>query len=122
VTGDLILDTSAVVAHLRGKPEATAPMRRALEEDRTLYLPLTAWGELLYGAYHGEREARKLANLEEFARVTVRLLPNERTAEAYARAKQALGEHRGNDPRKRPVDRGLRAGAWLASGGPRRTF
>jgi tRNA(fMet)-specific endonuclease VapC len=90
VTGDLILDTSAVVAHLRGKPEATAHLRRALAEDRTLYLPLTAWGELLYGAYHGDRETRELADLEEFARVTVRLLPNERTAEAYARAKQAL--------------------------------
>ena len=90
MTGDVILDTSAVVAHLRGKPGATERLQNALQAGQTLYLPLIAWGELLYGAYHGDNEARELANLADFARVTLRLLPTERTADAYARTKQAL--------------------------------
>ncbi len=90
MTGDVILDTSAAVAHLRGVAAVTARLQTLLRAQETLYLPLTAWGELLFGAYHAGQPARELANLAEFARSTVRLLPTDRTAEEYAKLKQAL--------------------------------
>jgi len=90
VTGDAILDTSAAVAHLRGVAAVTARLRAKLAAQETVYLPLTAWGELLYGAYHSGRPERELANLAAFAPGTVRLLPTDRTADEYARLKQAL--------------------------------
>ncbi len=90
MTGDVILDTSAAVAHLRGVAAVTARLQTLLRAQETVYLPLTAWGELLFGAYHAGQPARELANLAEFARSTVRLLPTDRTAEEYAKLKQAL--------------------------------
>jgi tRNA(fMet)-specific endonuclease VapC len=90
VTGDVILDTSAAVAHLRGVAAVTARLQAVLRAQQTLYLPLTAWGELLFGAYHASQPARELANLAEFARVTMRLLPTDHTADHYGRLKQAL--------------------------------
>jgi predicted nucleic acid-binding protein len=90
VTGDILFDTSAAVAHLRGVASVTARLQAALSAQQTLYLPLTAWGELLFGAYHARQPARELANLTEFAVATVMLLPSERTADEYARLKQTL--------------------------------
>lgn len=90
MTGDVILDTSAAVAHLRGVAAVTARLQTLLRAQETLYLPLTAWGELLFGAYHAGQPARELANLAEFARGTMRLLPTDRTADEYAKLKQAL--------------------------------
>jgi len=90
VTGDVVLDTSAAVAHLRGVVAVSTRLRAKLRAEETLYLPLTAWGELLFGAYHAGQPARELANLAEFALGTVQLLPTDRTADEYARLKQAL--------------------------------
>lgn len=90
MTGDVILDTSAAVAHLRGVTAVTTRLQTLLRAQETIYLPLTAWGELLFGAYHADQFARELANLQEFALGTVRLLPTDRTADEYARLKQAL--------------------------------
>ena len=69
MTGDIVLDTSAVVAHLRGVASVTAQLRAKLRAQETVYLPLTAWGELLFGAYHAGPPARELANLTEFAQI-----------------------------------------------------
>ncbi len=90
MTGDAILDTSAAVAHLRGVTDVTARLRTKLVAQETLDLPLTAWGELLYGAYHSGQPARELANLAAFVAGTVRLGPTDRTADEYARLKQVL--------------------------------
>ena len=68
----------------------TAQLQTKLRASETLYLPLTVWGELLFGAYHASQPTRELANLAEFARGTERLLPTDRTADEYARIKQAL--------------------------------
>jgi tRNA(fMet)-specific endonuclease VapC len=92
VTGDVILDTSAVVAHLRGVASVTARLQTRLRAQETLYLPLTAWGELLFGAYHASKPEGELANLNEFARGTVMLSPTDRTADEDARLKQALAK------------------------------
>jgi tRNA(fMet)-specific endonuclease VapC len=90
VTDDAILGTSAAVAHLRGVAVVGARLRAKLAAQETVYFPLTAWGELLYGAYHYGQSARELANLAAFAPGTVRLLPTDRTADGYARLNQAL--------------------------------
>lgn len=90
MTGDAVLDTSAAVAHLRGVAAVTARLHAKLRAQETIYLPLTAWGELLFGAYHADQPARELANLAQFAPATVRLLPTDRTADEYARLKEAL--------------------------------
>ena len=58
MTGDVILDTSAAVAHLRGVAAVTARLQTLLRAQETVYLPLTAWGELLFGAYHAGQPAR----------------------------------------------------------------
>jgi tRNA(fMet)-specific endonuclease VapC len=90
MAGDVILDTSAAVAHLRGVTAVTAQMQTCLNAGKTIYLPLTAWGELLYGACRSDRPEREFANLDEFVRGMVRLYPTDQTAEAYAKIKQAL--------------------------------
>jgi tRNA(fMet)-specific endonuclease VapC len=68
----------------------TAQMQASLDAGKTLYLPLTVWGELLYGAYRSDRPERELANMIEFARGIVRLYPTDQTADTYAKIKQAL--------------------------------
>ncbi len=90
MTGDAVLDTSVAVAHLRGVKAVTAQLHAKLRAQETLYLPLTAWGELLYGAYHADQLERELANLAQFTPAVVRLMPTEHTAEKYARLKQSL--------------------------------
>ncbi len=92
MTGDAVLDTSTAVAHLRGVRAVTARLHEKLRAQETLYLPLTAWGELLFGAYHADQPARELANLARFTPATVRLMPTDRTADEYARLKQALAK------------------------------
>ena len=90
MAGDLVLDTSVVVAHLRGIATVTLQMQACLDAGSALYLPLTVWGELLYGAYRSDRPERELANLAELARGVVRLHSTDQTASAYAKTKQAL--------------------------------
>jgi predicted nucleic acid-binding protein len=92
VSGDAVLDTSAAVAHLRGVTTVTARLHAKMRTRETIYLPLTAWGELLFGAYHADQPARELANLAQFAPATVRLMPTDRTADEYARIKEALAK------------------------------
>lgn len=89
---DAVLDTSAAVAHLRGVAAITAQLHAKLRAQETIYLPLTAWGELLFGAYHADRPERELARLAEFTPATVRLMPTDRTADEYARLKEALAK------------------------------
>ena len=89
---DAVLDTSAAVAHLRGVAAVTARLHAKLRAQETIYLPLTAWGELLFGAYRADRPAQELANLARFTPATVRLMPTDRTADEYARLKESLAK------------------------------
>ncbi len=63
--GSVLLDTTVVVDHLRGKNPLIA---QRFKETGTLYLPLTALGELLYGAYNSAFEAKGLNKLRIFSR------------------------------------------------------
>lgn len=78
----VLLDTTIVVDHLRTKNSA---ITQRFKEAETLYLPLTALGELLYGAYNSAFEAKGLKQIEDFLRICAILGPDERTAHIYAR-------------------------------------
>jgi tRNA(fMet)-specific endonuclease VapC len=85
--GSVLLDTTIVVEHLRGKSPSIG---RRFKETSTLYLPLTALGELLYGAYKSDFEAKGLKQVEDFLRICAILGPDERTAHLYGRIKADL--------------------------------
>jgi predicted nucleic acid-binding protein len=62
----VLLDTTVVVDHLRGK---TPSISQKLKGIGILYLPLTALGELLFGAYNSAFQAKGLKQVEEFLRI-----------------------------------------------------
>lgn len=86
-TGSVLMDTTVVVDHLRNKNPAIAQI---LKTTGTLYLPLTALGELLYGVYNSVFEKKGLAQIEEFLKICAVLSPDERTAHFYGRIKTDL--------------------------------
>ena len=88
MNGNVLLDTTIVVAHLRGDAALTAQLQQA----NALYLPLTALGELYYGAYRSKNPARGLAQIQEFLKAVVVLSPAETTADAYGQIKAALAQ------------------------------
>jgi predicted nucleic acid-binding protein len=56
-SGSVLLDTTIVVEHLRG---TTPSIGQRFKETNTIYLPLTALGELFYGAYNSTFESKGL--------------------------------------------------------------
>lgn len=84
--GDVVLDTSVAVAHLRG----VAAVTERLTEHKTLYLPLVALGELYYGIRRSGAPERNLEGLRRWLN-TVRLLTlNEGICDEYGRIKDEL--------------------------------
>ncbi len=81
-TGSALLDTTIVVDHLRGKSPALGDR---FKETTTLYLPVTALGELLYGAYKSAFEPKGLKQIEDFVQLCALLAPDEETAHYYGR-------------------------------------
>lgn len=82
----ILLDTSAVVAHLRGRIDIlalTAP-------GEPLFLPLVALGELYKGAEKSARPARNHQLVDDFLQMAALLYPDTATAESYAKAAVAL--------------------------------
>lgn len=86
VTGDLVLDSSAVIAVLRRVPGA----QERLAEARELWLPLPALGELEYGVAHSAQPARQRAALDAFLPAVVLLPLTAETAALYGRLKAGL--------------------------------
>jgi tRNA(fMet)-specific endonuclease VapC len=86
-TGSVPLDTTIVVEHLRAK---TPSIAQRFKEVATIYLPLTALGELLYGAYNSAFESKSLEQIEDFLNICAILGPGERTAHYYGRTKADL--------------------------------
>ena len=82
----ILLDTSAVVAHLRGRIDIfalTAP-------DEPIFLPLVALGELYKGVEKSAHPARNHQLVDDFLQMSALLYPDTATAESYARAAVAL--------------------------------
>src|SRR5258708_12627025 len=86
-TGSVLLDTTIVVDHLRGK----SPVLNAhINQTTTLYLPVTALGELLYGAHRPIFEAKALKQIESFVQLCAVLGTDERTAHYYGQLSSPL--------------------------------
>jgi tRNA(fMet)-specific endonuclease VapC len=82
----ILLDTSAIVAHLRGRIDVfvlTAP-------TEPLFVPLVALGELYKGAEKSANSARNRQLVDDFLQIAALLYPDSATAESYAKAAVAL--------------------------------
>ena len=84
-TESVLLDTSIIVAHFRREPALAERLKAA-----TLYIPLPALGELYYGAFKSECQAKTLKQLHEFLRICAILPPDELTAQHYGHIKADL--------------------------------
>jgi tRNA(fMet)-specific endonuclease VapC len=87
-TGSVLLDTTIVVDHLRGKSPALVERFR---QTTTLYLPVTALGELLYGAYKSSFRAKSLKQIEDFVQLCAVLGLDAQTAHCSGRINAELG-------------------------------
>jgi tRNA(fMet)-specific endonuclease VapC len=85
-TSGILLDSSAVIAHLRGRIDVFA-LTAATEP---LFVPLIALGELYKGAEKSARRAHNRQLLDDFLQVAALLYPDSATAEIYARIAVAL--------------------------------
>jgi len=82
----ILLDSSAVIAHLRGRIDVftlTAP-------TEPLFVPLVALGELYKGAEKSARSAHNRQLVDDFLQIAALLYPDSGTAEVYAKVAVAL--------------------------------
>ncbi len=86
MTGDVLLDTTVAVAHLRG----IAAVSQRLAEARVRYLPTVALGELHYGIQCSTKAEENLRQLARWLHVTVLVPVGVATAERYGALKQQL--------------------------------
>ena len=82
----ILLDTSAVVAHLRGQIDLFALTAPA----EPLFLPLVALGELYKGAEKSARPAHSRRLVDDFLQMAALLYSDSGTAESYAKVAVAL--------------------------------
>ncbi len=85
-TGNVVLDTSVVVAVLRRVPGVKERLHGAEE----LLVPLVTLGELEYGANLAAPQKRQREAVRTFMEGATLLLPTARTAAEYGRIKAAL--------------------------------
>lgn len=86
-TGNVLLDTSVVIAHLRRDPDLTAHLA-----DVATFVPWVVLGELHYGVERARRRKEALSPILEFLGIAALLLPDRDTAEQYGRIKAELAE------------------------------
>jgi tRNA(fMet)-specific endonuclease VapC len=86
----ILLDTSAVIAHLRGKIDIFT----LVAKDEPLFLPLVALGELYKGVEKSARPDQNRAIVVQFLQTTALLFPDTATAESYAKASVSLKARR----------------------------
>ena len=87
-TAPVLLDTSAVIAHLIGHVKISQRIKAA----ERCFLPLTALGELHHGVCKSKRQGRtkEAAKIEHVLRITEILYPGDKTADQYGRMIDAL--------------------------------
>jgi len=88
MTGEVLLDTSVVVAHLRGDEAVTA---RLLEND-VIFVPAIAVGELCYGALKAVVPDEAMGKVEGFLAAVTILDADRLTAFWYGRIKKGLAD------------------------------
>lgn len=84
--GSVLLDTSAVIPHLRGDRELAA----RIAQVAGIHVPWVVLGELRFGARRAVRPEEALAQVRTFLRTVSVLLPDEGTAEHYGDLKAEL--------------------------------
>ena len=82
----ILLDTSAVIAHLRGGIDVLA----LTKPTEPLFLPLIALGELYKGAEKSSRSVHNRQLVDDFLQIAALLYPDSATAESYAKTAVAL--------------------------------
>jgi predicted nucleic acid-binding protein len=78
----ILLETSAVIAHLRGRIDLLA----LTTPTEPLFLPLVTLGELYKGAKKSARSAQNRKRVDDFLQIATLLYPDGATAEIYATA------------------------------------
>ena len=86
--GDVVLDTSVVVAHLRNDKTVTQHLRAA----DVLYVSTTAAGELWFGAGRAADPVKAAAKVAEFLSIVTLLPVDAETAKCYGEMKCKLAE------------------------------
>jgi len=86
----VLLDSSVVIPHLRGRLDLAAQ----IAPDEPLFLPLTALGELYKGAFKSSQPQKNRLLLETFLKTVALLHPDTATAVHYAqiRAGSKMGQ------------------------------
>ena len=81
----VLLDTSVVIAYLRGNPSLEERLRRCVT-----YVSVAVIGELYFGAYKSASPARNLASVREFLQICPALPIAETTAERFGAIRAEL--------------------------------
>src|SRR5580693_6490449 len=84
--GSVLLDTSIVVDYFR----QDLTLHKRIDQVDDVYLPLVVLAELLYGAHKSTQPAKALAEVQEFHRGCIIVLPDETTADLYGQIKAEL--------------------------------
>jgi tRNA(fMet)-specific endonuclease VapC len=84
--GSVLLDTSVVVDYFR----QDLTLHKRIDQVDDVYLPLVVLAELLYGAHKSTQPAKALAEVQEFQRGCIIMLPDETTADLYGQIKAEL--------------------------------
>lgn len=82
----ILLDSSAIIAHFRGKLD----IFQLVAVDEPLFMPLVALGELWKGALKSADPTKHQAKITALLKVVAVLNPDSATAEHYARAAVSL--------------------------------
>ncbi len=85
MAGELLLDTNAVIAQIKGDPAFDAAVRGLL-----LNVPVPVFAELFYGAEKSLRAAENLARLERYAAKSLVLGTDLTTARIYGEIRKGL--------------------------------
>ena len=87
-TRPVLLDTSAVIAHMIGHPQISQRIRAA----ERCFLPLIALGELRHGVHKSQRQGRtkESSKIERVLCIAEILYPGDQTADQYGRMIDAL--------------------------------
>ena len=89
-TKGVLLDSSVVIAYLRGRLD----LREKVAPNEPLFLPLVALGELYKGALKSQRPSENLARINQLMAVMAVLNPDASTSMKYAETATEL-ERRG---------------------------
>ncbi len=79
------LDTSVCIEHMR---DSDPEVSDTLEAAEILYLPLTAFGELVFGYECSGQSSRELGQMQGIRRMAELLIPDVYTAECYGKLKR----------------------------------